>query len=149
MRQHDPPAYIGLDSTYLYFCWRVNADPSGVKGFDQLAWVSLLQVPSGNPFQYQYNLALNGVGGDDDFGNSGGNKGDTIEISQNTAPESFDFNPIFNDPSEVRLFAQRYDFSSGRRSTRRPWRGPSRRATDRISVATGTSSSSSRSRSRC
>ena len=108
-----PPAYIGLDSTYLYFCWRVNADPSGVKGFDQLAWVSLLQVPSGNPFQYQYNLALNGVGGDDDFGNSGGNKGDTIEISQNTAPESFDFNPIFNDPSEVRLFAQRYDFSSG------------------------------------
>jgi len=108
-----PPAYIGLDSTYLYLRWRVNADPSGVKGFDQLAWVSLLQVPSGNPFQYQYNLALNGVGGDDDFGNSGGNKGDTIEISQNTAPESFDFNPIFNDPSEVRLFAQRYDFSSG------------------------------------
>ena len=104
---------MGLDSTYLYFRWRVNADPSGVKGFDQLAWVSLLQVPSGNPFQYQYNLALNGVGGDDDFGNSGGNKGDTIEISQNTAPESFDFNPIFNDPSEVRLFAQRYDFSSG------------------------------------
>jgi uncharacterized repeat protein (TIGR01451 family) len=110
-----PPTYIGLDSSYLYFRYRVNRSPSGAGGvaFDQFAWVSLLQVPSGNPFQYQYNLALNGKGSDDDFGNTGSNKGDTIEISQNTVPENFDFNPIFNDPTEVRVFAQRYDFASG------------------------------------
>src|SRR5437867_10330589 len=46
-----PPTYIGLDSTYLCFRYRVNRNPSGTNGFDQLAWVSLLQVPSGNPFQ--------------------------------------------------------------------------------------------------
>jgi len=108
-----PPAYIAIDSNYLYFRYRVNADPSGVKGFDQFAWVALLQVPSGNPFQYQYNLALNGKTDDDDFGNTGSNARDTVEISQNTAPIDFDFNPIFNDPTEVRIFAQRYDFASG------------------------------------
>jgi len=108
-----PPAYIGVDSNYLYFRYRVNKDPSGVDGFDQNAWVALLQVPSGNPFQYQYNLALNGKTDDDDFGNTGNNARDTIQISQNTAPENFDFNPIFNDPTEVRIFSQRYDFASG------------------------------------
>jgi hypothetical protein len=108
-----PAAYFALDPTYLYFRYRVNGDPTGPKGFDQSAWVALVQVPNGNPFQYQYELALNGVGSDDDFGNTGTSKGDTIEIWKNTLASNIDFTPLFNDPAELRLFAQRYDFASG------------------------------------
>jgi hypothetical protein len=90
-----PGAYVAYDDSYLYFRYRVDADPSGPGGFDQYAWTALMHVASGNPFTHQYQLALNGVGSDDDFGNSGG---DNIEIWS-------------SHPSPSRLFAQQYDFS--------------------------------------
>jgi hypothetical protein len=110
----DPYAavFTAWDSDFLYFRYRVNGDPSGSDGFRQYAWYALMQVPSGNEMQYQYALVLNGMGGPDDFGNSGSDAGDTIEIWANPHPEDFDFDPIFKDTAETRLFAQRYDFSS-------------------------------------
>src|SRR5207249_101385 len=95
-----PVAYFGRDSGFLYFRLRVNADAAGTRGFAQNAWVALLQTPTGNAFQYQYALALNGNGADDDFGNTGGQRGDTVEIHQNTSPEDFLFSGNFNDPAE-------------------------------------------------
>ena len=77
------PTYFAWDDSYLYFRFRVTSNPTGAKGFDQYAWVVLLQVPSGDPFQHQFELALNGKGSDDDFGNASGQKGDTIEIWRN------------------------------------------------------------------
>ncbi len=106
-----PAAYYAFDDNYLYFRFRVDKVPTGPRGFDQYAWVSLLQVPSGDPFQYQYELSLNGKGSDDDFGNAGGQQGDTIEIWKDTSPENVDFSPLFNDPAELRLFAQRHDYA--------------------------------------
>ncbi|HYR97112.1 MAG TPA: hypothetical protein VEM57_10265, partial [Candidatus Binatus sp.] len=97
-----PAAYVALDSSYLYFRYRVNGDPSGPKGFADFSdWVMLLQVPSGNPLQYQYQLALNGEG----------QGGDTVEVWQNTTPENLAFSPLFTDEPDVRLFRQVYDFS--------------------------------------
>jgi len=93
---------VALDSSYLYFRYRVNGDPSGPKGFADFSdWVMLLQVPSGNPLQYQYQLALNGEG----------QGGDTVEVWQNTTPENLAFSPLFTDEPDVRLFRQVYDFS--------------------------------------
>jgi hypothetical protein len=106
-----PAVYMSLDADFLYFRYRVDQDPSGAKGFDQNAWTALMQVPSGNAFQYQYELALDGKGADDDFGNTGGSAGDTVEVWANTSAEDIDFSPLFNDPAEMRVFAQRYDFS--------------------------------------
>jgi hypothetical protein len=103
-----PAAQVGFDEHFLYFRYRVNRAPNGPGGFDQFAWVALLQVPNGNPFQYQYAVGLNGDGAADDFGNNG----DTVEIWQNTVASNIDFSPVFADVSEVRLFAQRYDFVS-------------------------------------
>ena len=111
-----PAVFVGLDAGYLYFRFRMDSDPSGPKGFDQASWTALMQVPSGNPFQHQFQLSLNGSGADDDFGNI---KGDTIEIWANTAASDIDFSPLFNDPSEVRLFSQRYDFSGAEHSEHR------------------------------
>ncbi len=100
-----PATYFARDSKYLHFRFRVDQNPSGPNGFAQYAWVILLQVPSGSAFQHQYELALNGIGAPDDFGNVGGQKGDTVEIWANSAAHDVDFSPLFNDPSETRLFA--------------------------------------------
>ncbi|HJQ83751.1 MAG TPA: hypothetical protein VKA21_06740 [Candidatus Binatia bacterium] len=104
-----PVTYFGVDANYLYFRYRLNGSPSGPGGFGQNAWVALMQTAAGNPFQYQYELALNGKGATDDFGGSG----DTIEVWQNTVASDIDFSPLFSDAPEVRAYAQRYNFSSG------------------------------------
>ena len=83
------PAYYAFDSSYLYFRYRMSGNPADVKGFDQYSWTALMQVPSGNRFQYQYQLSLNG-------------KTDTIEIWQNTDASDISFDPIFHDDSEVK-----------------------------------------------
>jgi hypothetical protein len=106
-----PATSYAWDASYLYFRFRMDGSPTGPRGFDQYAWVSLMQVPTGNAFQYQYELALNGKGSDDDFGNTGGQQGDTIEIWRNTTAANVDFSPLFNDPAETRLFAQRNDYA--------------------------------------
>jgi uncharacterized repeat protein (TIGR01451 family) len=75
--------------------------------------------PNGDPFKYQYLLSLNGVGSDDQFGNTGGIKGDTIEVwsnNQGTA-QDIDFSPLFNDPAETALYIQKYDFLVGGTNT--------------------------------
>jgi len=90
-----PAAYYGFDANYLYFRYRMDASPSGSGGFAQYSWTALMQVPSGNPFQYQYQLSLNG-------------QTDTIEIWANTVAGDIDYSPLFHDDSEVRLFSQPY-----------------------------------------
>jgi hypothetical protein len=95
-----PAAYFGHDATYLYFRYRMDGNPDGPGGFAQYSWTALMQVPSANPFQYQYQLSLNG-------------KDDTIEVWQNTLASDIDFSPLFHDDSEVTLFTQGYAFSSG------------------------------------
>src|ERR1041384_6982793 len=56
-----PAAYVASDATYLYFRYRVSANPLGTRGFAASSdWTMLLMVPSGNGFQYQYQLSLNG-----------------------------------------------------------------------------------------
>src|SRR5438128_4483752 len=95
-----PAAYLAHDDSYLYFRYRTNGDPFGSGTFAQYAWTALMQVPSGDAFQYQYQLSLNG-------------KSDTIEIWQNTVAEDINFSPLFRDGSEVRIFSQRYDRANG------------------------------------
>jgi uncharacterized repeat protein (TIGR01451 family) len=85
-------AYVHHDAAFLYFRFRVDGDPSGSGGFQSYAWNALMQVPSGSAFQYQYELSLNG-------------KSDTVEIWANTSAEDIDFSPLFNDPSETKLFS--------------------------------------------
>src|SRR6184192_1356599 len=79
-----PAAYFAHDESYLYFRYRTNGDPFGSGTFAQYAWTALMQVPSGDAFQYQYQLSLNG-------------KSDTIEIWQNTVAEDINFSPLFRD----------------------------------------------------
>jgi hypothetical protein len=87
-----PAAFIAHDASYLYFRYRVDGDPAGSGGFASYAWNALMQVPSGNPFQYQYELSLDG-------------KNDTIQIWANTSASDIDFSPLFNDPSDAQLFS--------------------------------------------
>ena len=84
-------AYFAHDASYLYFRYRVDGDPAGSGGFQSYAWNTLMQVPSGNPFQYQYELSLDG-------------KSDTVEVWANTSASNIDFSPLFNDPAETNLF---------------------------------------------
>ena len=92
-----PAAYVGQDATYLYFRYRVDQTPLGSSGFDRFsAWTTLLQVPSGNPFQYQYQLALNGSG----------KGGDTVEVWKNDPASDLTFSPVFTDDSDTLLFSQ-------------------------------------------
>jgi len=95
-----PSAYFAHDGAYLYFRYRMDGDPAGSGGFAQGAWVALMQVPSGDPFQYQYELALNG-------------KTDTIEIWQNTTAMDISFNPLFHDTPESKIFSQKYNLANG------------------------------------
>jgi uncharacterized repeat protein (TIGR01451 family) len=87
------PAFSAHDATFLYLRYRVDGDPTGSGGFQSYAWNTLAQVPSGNPFQYQYEFSVNG-------------KSDTVEIWANTSAMDIDFSPLFNDPAEVQLFSQ-------------------------------------------
>jgi uncharacterized repeat protein (TIGR01451 family) len=68
----------------------------------------LLQVPTGNAFQYQYQIALNGDGA----GNS-----DTVEIWANQAASDLSFNPLFTDAPENRIFSQVFDAPSSNNTT--------------------------------
>jgi len=83
-------AYIAHDASFLYLRYRVNGNPSGPGGFASYAWNTLMQVPSGNPFQYQYELSLVG-------------KSETVEVWANTSASDIDFSPLFNDPADVKL----------------------------------------------
>jgi hypothetical protein len=87
-----PAAYFAHDASFLYFRFRVDGNPAGAGGFASYAWNVLMQVPSGNAFQYQYELSLNG-------------KDDAVEIWANTSASDIDFSPLFNDPSETRLLS--------------------------------------------
>jgi len=95
-----PAAYFAHDASYLYFRYRMDGNPSGPGGFSQSSWTALMQVPSGNAFQYQYQLSLNG-------------DGDTIEVWHNTVAQDIDFSMTFHDDAEVKLFSQGYTFSNG------------------------------------
>ena len=85
------PAFYAYDADYLYFRYRMDSNPSSGTSFAQYVWTALMQVSSGDRFQYQYQLSLNG-------------KSDTIEIWQNTNATDVDFAPLFHDESDVRLF---------------------------------------------
>src|SRR5262245_11319343 len=85
------PAYYGYNTDYLYFRYRMDTNPSSGSGFDQYAWTALMQVPSGDPFRYQYGLSLNG-------------KSDKIEIWRNTLASPVKF-PQFQDAPEDLLYS--------------------------------------------
>lgn len=97
---------LWFNADFLYFGLRVNGDPSGTGGFDQKAWVALMNVPDGNAFQYQYLISLNG-------NNTPGFSNDTVEIWENdpVTAKNVSFDPIFNDPAETLKFQQ--DYTSG------------------------------------
>src|SRR5262249_6621195 len=88
----NPPAFYGYDKYYLYFRYRMDANPSSGSGFAQALWTAFMQVPSGDPFQYQYQLLLNG-------------KSDTIEIYENTSPSDIHFPQFHVDPQKLRYSA--------------------------------------------
>src|SRR5262249_48842280 len=81
-------AYFQIDSNFLYLRERVAGSPSGSGGFDQYAWVVLVQTASGNPFQYQWLISLDG-------------KLELVELWNNTPASNIDFNPVFNDPADT------------------------------------------------
>jgi len=54
-------AYFQSDANYLYLRERVSKTPSGAGGFDQYAWVVLVQTVGADPYKYQWILSLNGV----------------------------------------------------------------------------------------
>jgi hypothetical protein len=97
-----PAAYVAIDGTYVYFRYRVDDDPrASRRGFlSSSDWAMLVQVPSGNAFQYQYQFALNG---------DGASNADTVELWRNDAPEDLTFNPLFTDIPETKIFSQVFD----------------------------------------
>ena len=98
-----PAAYMARDGTYLYFRYRVDRSPTSSQGFlGTSAWTALLQVPTGDPFQYQYQLGLNGEG----------QGGDTIELWKNDPASDLTFSPIFTDNPDTQLFTQVIDLST-------------------------------------
>ena len=95
-----PATYYAYDAKYLYFRYRLDSDPTSKGGFVENIWSALMQVPSGNPKQYQYEIAVNG-------------KSDAIELWANTSARDLSFSPNFNDGAEVRLFAQGVNAANG------------------------------------
>jgi len=87
-------AYFASDANYAYFRERILVDPSGPGGFDNNAWVVLIQVPSGNPYQYQWLLSVDGTG--EEVG--------LWQNDQGTA-STVDFSPIFGDQAETKVYA--------------------------------------------
>src|SRR2546425_6068255 len=95
-----PATYVGKDATYLYFRYRVDRTPLSSGGFiSRSDWTMLVQAPSGNPFQYQYQLSLNG------------DSHDTVEVWKNDPADDLTFSPIFTDESDTLLFSQAKDFA--------------------------------------
>src|SRR2546430_11685922 len=82
-----PAAYSAHDAKYLYFRYRLDANPASKGGFVQNIWSALVQIPSGNPKQYQYEIAVNG-------------KSDALELWANTSATDLSFDPVFNDGGE-------------------------------------------------
>jgi len=95
-----PATYYARDAKYLYFRYRLDGNPATKGGFVQNIWSALLQIPSGNPKQYQYEIAVNG-------------KNDDVELWANTSAVDLSFTPNFNDPAETRLFAQSVSAANG------------------------------------
>jgi len=95
-----PAAYYAYDAKYLYFRYRLDSDPTSKGGFVENIWSALMQVPSGNPRQYQYEIAVNG-------------KSDSLELWANTSAKDLSFSPNFNDGAEVRVFAQGVNAANG------------------------------------
>ncbi len=95
-------AYFQIDANYLYLRERVYAQPSGPDGFDQYAWVTLLQTSTGDPFKYQFELSLNGIGDQ-----LGGVKQDLVQLWQNdqATATNISWSPIFHDGSETLLWS--------------------------------------------
>jgi uncharacterized repeat protein (TIGR01451 family) len=89
-----PAFYTARDAGFLYFRLRVSANPAGVNGFTGKAWTVLVQTPGGNPYQYQYQLSLNG------------SAMDPLEIWANTSPLDIDFTQPALDDSEQLLWSQ-------------------------------------------
>src|SRR5262249_42898418 len=87
------PAFYAYDENYLYFRYRMDSDPRKGSGFQEYVWTALMQVPSGNRFQYQYQLSLTGKVG-----------WDHIQIWQNTGASNIRF-PHFQDDAEVPLYS--------------------------------------------
>src|SRR5689334_25282716 len=52
------PTFVAYDATYLYVRYRLDGDPSQGPGFKSWSLTALMQVPSGDPLQYQHELAL-------------------------------------------------------------------------------------------
>jgi hypothetical protein len=139
-----PSAYIAGDAGYLYFRLARERQPLRSEGLRPICMGRPDAASSGQPVSVPVSaVAEYGVGSDDDFGNSGSQKGDTIEIWHNTVAMDVDFSPLFNDPAEVRLFAQKYDFSSGAHRQYDPARALLVTATARTSVAMRITSSTS------
>ena len=132
-----PPTYYAYDAGYLYFRYRVDGNPAGGGGFDSYDWTALMQAPSGNPFQYQYQLSLDGKG-----------SSDSLQIWANTVASDINFNPNFHDDSEVELFTQPYDQVGGAIGNTTPL-ARKRRVTARASPGIPTTSSISPFRCRC
>src|SRR5439155_488217 len=90
-----PAAYVGRDATYLYLRYRVELTPLSPRGFVRNPdWTRPVQVPAGNPFQYQYQLSLEGDGDDN------------VEVWKNDPADDLTFSPIFTDESDTLLFSQ-------------------------------------------
>ena len=86
----NPPAFYSYDANYLYFRYRMDSNPASGGGFAPYVWTAFMQVSSGDPFQYQYQLLLNG-------------KSDTIEIWRNTNPSDIHF-PQFHVDTQVQAY---------------------------------------------
>src|SRR5262245_43511692 len=97
-----PPTYYAYDEGYLYFRYRVDGNPASGGAFASYSWTALMQAPSGNPFQYQYQLSLDGNG-----------SSDSIQIWANTVASDINFNPNFHDDAEIELFTHPYDQLGG------------------------------------
>src|SRR5262245_38295719 len=94
----NPPAFVSYDADYLYFRYRMDDNPSSGGGFVQASWAAFMQVPSGDQFQYQYQLLLNGKNGNND----------AIEIYKNTNPTDIQFPQFHVDPQD-----QMYSYPAG------------------------------------
>src|SRR5262249_10411491 len=92
------PAFVSYDADYLYFRYRMDDNPSSGGGFVQASWAAFMQVPSGDQFQYQYQLLLNGKNGNND----------AIEIYKNTNPTDIQFPQFHVDPQD-----QMYSYPAG------------------------------------
>ena len=95
-----PATYYAYDAKYLYFRYRLDANPAIKGGYSEGIWSALMQVPAGNARQYQYEIAVNG-------------KSDDLELWANTSARDLAFTPNFNDPAETLLFGQGVNAANG------------------------------------